>query len=253
MNSSPIIIPTVAKGFVSHQTNLGVANYNLDDLYSPDTGMWQSKVLDLATPKYSPNKTYWFDKSRYCNHGTISGATWVRNSKGVWVLSFDGISNIITGWGSAKILALTYPLTFELWVNFNTIVQGAILLSLDVTDANSDIAFGLNNGGGKNLIHIGRDTYPYGMTNATSILTAGLWYHWVVVFTDTTHIYFYLNGVLQTLTDIADWFGVSGCAIGARVGLAFLNGKIGKVIIYNQALTGVKIQQNYLTTKWRYQ
>src|SRR3990167_5721859 len=101
MKQSSIITPKAAEGFVSHQTNLGVSTYDLDELYSPDTEHWKSKVLDLGSPKYPPRVAtaptrYWFDRSRYQNHGTITGAVWKQLPSGVWVLSLDGIDDTIT-------------------------------------------------------------------------------------------------------------------------------------------------------------
>ncbi len=37
------------------------------------------------------------DRSGKGNHGTITGATWVRNSKGLWYLDFDGDDNLNCG------------------------------------------------------------------------------------------------------------------------------------------------------------
>ena len=90
MTYRSIVAPKTDKIAVSHSHALGVANYDLEELYSPDTAFWKSKVLDLGSPKYNPNKTYWFDRSRYRNHGTISGATWAQLPSGIWGLKFDG-------------------------------------------------------------------------------------------------------------------------------------------------------------------
>ncbi len=90
MITPKVIIPSVADGFAVRQMGLGTDSYDLTEPYSPGTGIWQSKVLDLGSPKFQPNKTYIFDKSRYNNHGTITGATWVRLPSGLWMLNFDG-------------------------------------------------------------------------------------------------------------------------------------------------------------------
>src|SRR3990167_10553439 len=100
MNFSSIITPKVTNGWVSHQTNLGVSTYDLDELWSPDSEIWKAKVLDLGSPKQPPQEVtaptrYWFDRSRYQNHGTITGATWKRLPSGVWVMSFDGTDDNI--------------------------------------------------------------------------------------------------------------------------------------------------------------
>jgi len=85
-----------------------VADYDLDKYYSPDTGLEQSSVLDLASPKYSPNKTYIFDKSRYNNHGTIfGGAPWVSLPRGFRCLSFDGSDDYVDCGNPASLQIVT--------------------------------------------------------------------------------------------------------------------------------------------------
>ncbi len=91
MIKSPILNPRACKGSVNRDFHLGTANYDLDSVWSPDTGIDQSCVLDLASPKYEPNKTYIFDRSRYGNHGIKSGVTDVRLPSGLMVNGFTGI------------------------------------------------------------------------------------------------------------------------------------------------------------------
>jgi hypothetical protein len=129
---SRVINPRVVKGWVSHDTVLGTNSYDLNDAYSPDTTHRQSCVLDLASPKFEPNKTYIFDKSGKNNHGTITGATWVREKSGVPVLSFDGTDDKITlsdGVGSALNFT-TQNFTIQTWIN---------LTNLPTDDASSNV------------------------------------------------------------------------------------------------------------------
>lgn len=51
-------------------------------------------VLDLAGRPFSGDIIK--DNSPYGNNGTITGATWVRNERGLWVQSFDGTDDRIT-------------------------------------------------------------------------------------------------------------------------------------------------------------
>lgn len=115
MNRSPIIVPKVADGWVSHQIGLGVESYDLNELYSPDTELWKSKVLDLASPKYEPNKTYIFDRSRYRSHGTITGAIWRQLPSGLWYLDFDGSDDVVDC-GSGASLDILNAISISLWV-----------------------------------------------------------------------------------------------------------------------------------------
>ncbi len=91
-----LIYPQTCKATVSHSSNLGTARYDAGEIYSPDTGQWKSKVLDIGPMIYK--FPYAYDKSRYRNHGTIVGATWVQNPNGLWSLNFDNVDdNLIVG------------------------------------------------------------------------------------------------------------------------------------------------------------
>lgn len=120
MAYSSIIVPKVGEISVSHQHALGVVNYDLDELYSPDTAYWKSKVLDLVSPKYSPNATYIFDKSRYRNHGTITGATWKRLPSGLWYLDFDGTDDFTRMANAASLNFGTGDFSLMAWINCAT-------------------------------------------------------------------------------------------------------------------------------------
>ena len=111
---SPIIRPNEI-GSVGHEFNLGTNSYDIDDLYSPDTNLGKAKLLDLTPPKYKPNPLYWFDKSKYGNHGSITGATWTALHSRATALKFNGggaaddyvniahhadIENLFTGGGT---------------------------------------------------------------------------------------------------------------------------------------------------------
>ena len=91
---SNLILPSAPGGIVSHTKNIGVGHYCLDDLYSPDTAMKNAEVLRLG-PMISKVPGYWWDRSRYQNHATITGATWIQMPNGLWVLSLDGIDDYL--------------------------------------------------------------------------------------------------------------------------------------------------------------
>ena len=141
MAYSPIIVPTTGKIVVSRQTNLGVATYDLDELYSPDTDVWKSTVLSLTSPKYSPNTSYIFDKSRYNNHGTISGATWTRLPSGLRVLDFDGVDDEVDC-GNGASLAPTTAITVEAWVKPPSQANFRVIAA-KVTDTNWNTGYAL--------------------------------------------------------------------------------------------------------------
>ena len=199
MRYSSIIVPKTAKVSVSRSTNLGVADYDLDELYSPDTAFWKSKVLDLASPKYSPNKTYIFDRSRYNNHGTIVGATWVRLPSGLWGLSFDGIDDYITGAAKVDVSA---GFTCLMWWKRSGDSGG-------VTNSDYHILISALNGYatyGNRLLVNKAGTSLLGQAHAggllktdVSVIAAAPWQQ-VGFMWDTAKVYTIVNGVLSAGT-----------------------------------------------------
>ena len=57
------------------------------------------------------------DLSGNGNHGTIAGATWARNSQGLWGLSFDGVDDVVSCGTPASLNALTGNMYIEAWIN----------------------------------------------------------------------------------------------------------------------------------------
>jgi len=188
--SSKIITPRAGNISVSRQTNLGVADYDLDQLYSPDNAYAQSCVLDLASPKYSPNKTYIFDKSRYGNHGTITGATRVRLPSGLWVLNFDGDDSVSI---ASSIQPLAAQGTIEIWAYMANWADNTQRVIFDTTDV-----------GGINRLLIRKQTNNtplfYGGASGelsiegASALSGSGWKFWVATYA-TNNCAFRINAV----------------------------------------------------------
>ncbi len=252
MSYSSIVVPKTAKISVSRQHALGVANYDIEELYSPDTDYWQSKVLDLGSPKYSPNKTYWFDRSRYRNHGTITGATWVQLPSGVWVLSFDGNDYISLG----NNLNFATSFTLEGWIkNSQTAAAAQPIISKGTTNKYQYI-LGLDTNG-YGLIGVYKTTgvdhvYKLGSTN----LRDNLWHHIVGVYTLNTSATLIVDGVLigtSTTVSGAMGSGDATCMVGSRADAAqWYTGIIGGIGAYTRALTLGESIRNKQRTKWRY-
>jgi len=190
------------------------------------------------------------DSSGNNNTGTFgignSAPTWTIGKKNTGAgLKFDGVNDYVNLGTPISLNSITYPLTISLWAKPTTLTQNGVILSLDVTDSNSDIAIGIYNT--ENKILIGRQTYQYGLTGISSYLTAGKWQHWEIVFTDTTHINFYLDGVQQTLSSVSNYWTPSQNNIGAKSNgsLYSFNGSIDGVKIYNYARTPAQVAYDY--------
>jgi hypothetical protein len=225
MNTTPIILPNRI-GNVSRNFNLGNANYDMDELYSPDTEYWKSKVLDLASPRDNPNKTYIFDKSRYNNHGTITGATWDRLPSGLPYLKFNGddlvaINSVLTQ------LAATTNGSWETWAKLTDSTPGAInqLITFGDTDADVSIRLFVNTDGKiESYTPDNSDTRGWKFKTDSVLISDNKWFH-VALNHNGTAPTLMVNGASAAITfsvstDKTKWFsalaGIDNCRLACR-------------------------------------
>ena len=90
-------------------------------------GQKRDCVLDLRSPITGGSTIY--DVSGKGNHGTITGATWVRLPSGLWVMNFDGNDYVDCGAGSS--LDITTTLTLMAWTKTTTNNAGGIIIKDD--------------------------------------------------------------------------------------------------------------------------
>jgi len=187
----------------------------------------------------------WIDYSGRGNDGTINGATLMYNGRRGPCLYFDGVDNSVNLGTPANLLALTMPLTYEIWVNFSSIASSDILIDFKVTDVDSRIAFGHSTIG--DAIYIGVVGNSVGLNDVSLYITVGKWQHWVVLCHGVGDQSLYLDGVEQTLEVVGSRFGTDALTIGARDGgrdLPF-QGYIDEVRIYDRVLAAWEIQALY--------
>ena len=250
---SPIIVPKVGEISVSHQTKLGVANYDLMDSYSPDTAMWKSKVLDLASPKYQPSKTnsnsYIFDKSRYCNHGTIYVATLTRLPSGLWAPLLDGSDDYIDC-GNKTSLDSIVMITVEAWVRPTGTHKdgyGGIWFDQATTAVNRIL---LSNDGSLLAQYTigGVGKAPTAPVNSAPL---NMWTYIILTY-DQSEIVFWVNGLKGT--PVAASGTISPSINNRLVGRGHaetynFKGNIALFCVYNQALLASEIQNRYNQTR----
>ena len=250
-NFSSIIAPKTANIAVSHSHALGTYDYDMDELYSPDTNQWRSKVLHIGSPKYSPNKTYAFDRSRYNKHGTITGALWKQLPSGVWVLYFDNVDDKIVVPHNAVFNLVTG--TLEAWVKTSKTSGNNEIIVKDTTGTGWDNPFLLRHEGGTILGRIGKNPTTLDIYSTTNISTLGIFYH--ATFTwDGSYSRMYINGVLEATSALYAFIPVvNNTDIQISKGpYGQFNGYIGEAKIYNRALSASEIMQNYLARKGKY-
>ncbi len=186
--------------------------------------------------------------------GTLTtGATWGTGKFGSAV-SLDGLTGTV-GLGNPAQLQITGSMTISGWINPSTfpaddeaIVSKRIVggpgyqLDTTVDTGVRTVGFKLTNSSGGDMIRYGATT-----------LQPNTWYYVAGVYNATTQTMdVYLNGVLDDGTLVgpvttSQQSSTANVTIGARTSAYFFNGRIDEVRIYNQALTGTRVQTDMNT------
>ena len=261
MSYSPIIVPKTAEITVSRQTGLGIDNYDLDDIYSPDTDLWKSVVLDLGSPKYPPRVAaaptrYWFDRSRYRNNGTIIGAIWKQLPSGVWVMQFDGTDDVVTIASNAVLAPGTSDFSILVWTKVDSTGTGYDYLYTQI-GTNQNFALWI-----ANITNLFELWTRWDASN-TTLKTLGAvnyrdntWHLFGGVWDRDGNLTGYVDGVAIDTGDISAFSAINLNAyttvtIGDAANL--LKGIVGKVLYCKRTLSLAEIQHIYQAKKWRYQ
>ena len=200
-------------------------------------------VLSLTGLPGGSNKAH--DRSPYGNHGTITGATWVRLPSGLWVLSFDGSDDCVNC-GNGSNLDAVGAITLEAWIrpglNFTTGVGYQIL-----DKRNGGIAPTILWHPTRHLLIYAGD---YVAEGKTASLSSGTWYHVVGIAIDgSASNKVYLNAVDDTNTTAVASFvtNTANLVLGATTdGTNWFNGCIALPRIYRgYVLTPFEIQNHF--------
>ena len=168
----------------------------------PETGC----VLCLAGLPGGGDKLY--DRSPYCNIGTITGATWVRLPGGLWCLSYDGSDDYVNC-GNRENLQTYKELTVKAWVN--RAVDDAYLTIASKNSFNGKRGWflRLENNAGSNKIkfYVSKDGVGPDMLDSDTPVTGSNWHLVVATYrfvTDgTSQVRIYLDGELDGTKDDA--------------------------------------------------
>jgi hypothetical protein len=261
-----IIVPNQKLARVYHHMAQGLHAYDEDSLYTPDSDLWKSCVLNLTPPLKPQTATaptqYWFDRSRYQNHMTITGATWKRLPSGVWVLSLDGndyLSNATADFRSADSQG-----AIEVW--FRVSIKTAPLTIVSSSDTADDLNFirvFVNQTTGCLVVRATSGGTGNGIEGSTDV-SDGKWHH-AVFSSNSTSFTIILDGVVETVSvttgsNNGDWFadvaGRDNLTIGVLTrtsSIQYLTGEIGFTRIYSRPMLQPEARLNYLATRWRYQ
>ena len=212
-----------------------IANH---DLNVPLIDKGSNLVLHLNasdTTSYSGSGTTWTDLSTYGNNGTINNATFASDTRGYFDFEeSNGDENVeITDSSS---LDITTNITLEAWINEESVDNYHRLFW-------KNGAYALYRGtNGWNFL-TGSDI----LVHNSDIPSTSTWYHIAATY-DGAYKKLYINGTLvDTDSETAsiptnnNSLFIGGDGTAAR----FFDGKVSSVRIYNVALTGSEVAQNY--------
>jgi len=126
---------------------------------------WQTQLRKapngsvLYYPGIEPDNTKIYDHSDYGNHGTITGATWVRLPSGLWVLNFDGTDDYVNCGNAASLNFGITDFSVRFWFKTVTTAATQYLLTKDRMEA---------------WTTAGRRGFGFYITANTGLLTAGI-------------------------------------------------------------------------------
>jgi hypothetical protein len=226
--------------------------------------------LDAANRKSYPGSgNTWTDLSGNGNTGTLSATSIGYNSANGGILTFDGTDDYAKI-SSPSPLSSTKIFTFEIWVNFTSIIgnfgpsnKAAFLFAGGTGSGSGQPEFGVWSANASsftpNTLYFGRGgggTSGSLSINVSSLMSNGNWYQIVLVRSTSNAQIVYLNGSSIGTGNVSDDFQDGQTDFGAIHAngdySGFLNGKISTIKIYNRALSATEIAQNYNALKGRY-
>ena len=186
------------------------------------------------------------DTSANSNDGAITGAVWksAGECKQGSCLDFTG-GNYDVNCGTGSSLNMSgSQFTAEYWVKLNSTSNQDILDSADVVGNNYQ-GFALYIQGGS-LKALYRDTSVNEDATASFSLSTGVWYHVAQRVTATANE-IWINGIRRGSNGISAplTFTQTALSLGKIVGIAYYNGWLDEVKIYNYARTQAQILQDY--------
>jgi hypothetical protein len=222
--------------------------------------------LDAALPKSYPlSGNTWYDLSGSGNDGTINGATFDTNSRGVF--DFNGSSNYV----NCGNLNFSSSFSLSCWIRVDSGTSSIYtkgLVSKYNTNGNyRQYTLGFNES--NNYINFGLSTDGTGsgatgsfVQSSNNSISRSTWYHICGVFTSGSKVELFINGELtNSLNTIATSHfqsNIKPLEIGsseASDGIAtrFFNGQIAQVSTYNEPLSSYEVKQNYEATRGRFE
>lgn len=203
--------------------------------------------LVLYLPLHRLDGASFMSKDAYGHLCTVTGALWKPNGR-----DFDGDDYIDCGHDASLNLADAY--TVEMWIKITDYPPDGWATLLRKGAGNpkdNNYLINLTSTGIAGFV-VGNGTNN--VSRAFGTLSKNIFYHLTAVFT-TTDLRVYLDGEQVGDPVATGWSAVTNAndCLLASIWSHYFEGLIGEARIYNRALTPLEVQNNYLSTKWRYQ
>lgn len=199
---------------------------------------------------YVSGSTTWFDVSGNSNSGSlVNGPTFSSANNGSIV--FDGVDDYVNC-GNSTILDVGNNITVNSWFYVNSISSYQAIVSKQFTDGSAGWELANSSGNLRSTLRPSATQINLSVAG----LAVGNWYMGTFTFNNTTLI-LYLNGVQIGSTSTGGPVTLNTSRplqIGVREisSVAYFNGNISNVNIYNRALSAAEVLQNYNALKSRF-
>jgi hypothetical protein len=255
---TPTNTPTPTSSVTNSQTPTVTPTNTPTPTSTPATPVTSNLRLyyDPSNPSsYSGSGTVVNDLSGNGLNGTMSNITFTSP-----YFTYNGSTSQVSVADNALLEPGSGDWSIEFWVN-HSVIAGASRVLIGKTDGGNaaDWGYGLRTqSNGNTLMEIGNGSTS--ITTPTSTLTINTWYQVVGVWTNvaSNSLALYINGSLigsnsHSFTSIKNT--TSPLYLGSFNGGQFsqwLNGRMGVVRMYNKALTGSEVLQNFNADKSKY-
>jgi hypothetical protein len=254
-----LVVGVMGCGRIGFDSTQGVTIDASSDASSDATGaeiVASGLALDLdpGNPaSYPGSGTAIVDLSPFGNDGTIVGAPPFTNAGAGSYFTYDGGDSMFVTLGTATPAGwsfATVPRTLSAWVYLASNRAGYTVCFSYGTGIDGQGNYLGTSSDGTQWNFGGFFTNQYGgtATTGTWLLLTGVW--------DGTTASLYLNNGLLSSSAQPNWSAIPGAIVKIGVDTAFpgegWNGRIGRVMYYNRALTAAEVMLNFNATRGRY-
>ncbi len=190
------------------------------------------------------------DRSGNGNDGTIVGATWARNGKGLWYHDFDGADDYVTI-GDVASLDITGDITIEMWFRATKLPSIAVrhfdIISKSVSAARDGYTIQLQSND-RIYFYTGQAAAGQATFTAAGVYVINTWYHLLVTRSGNDGL-IYLNDVDITDSSAAHLDPIPAgqtAYLGGRATTNEFEGGIALTRVYDAVVEGHYNEERHL-------